>query len=315
MIRNLRSAACCRRNRLPLFAILVALWAANGSPGFAAPPQTAPAQAAAAVQMDHISVQKVGKGPAVFLVPGLSSPREVWADFVPELAKTHSVYLVQVNGFGGDDPRANLEPGVLDGIVADVRKLIGSERLERPALVGHSMGGLVGLMLARAHPSALGKLMIVDSLPYVGVIFVPGATVAMIEPNAARMRDQMAAQFGKAPDSAAAAAIARGQALKPESQARVARWVAAADARVSARAFYEDATTDLRPDLGRIAIPITVVHPWGGMLAKERADALYRGEYASTPNVTHVEVADSGHFVMLDQPEAFRAALDTFLRR
>lgn len=33
MIRRLRAIACCNRSRLPLFAILVALWAANGSPG------------------------------------------------------------------------------------------------------------------------------------------------------------------------------------------------------------------------------------------------------------------------------------------
>jgi hypothetical protein len=33
MIRRLRTAICCRKGRLPLFAILIALWAANGSPG------------------------------------------------------------------------------------------------------------------------------------------------------------------------------------------------------------------------------------------------------------------------------------------
>ena len=52
----------------------------------------------------------------------------------------------------------------------------------------------------------------------------------------------------------------------------------------------------------------------GLFLPKERADTLYRGEYAKAPNVTFVNVADSGHFIMLDQPEAFSAALTAFLR-
>ena len=159
MIRHLRSFACCRGGRLPLFAILVAIWAANGSPGIGATrPLPAPAVAAPAntVQMDHVSVQVVGAGKPVILIPGLSSPREVWAGVFPELAKGHRVYLVQVNGFGGDDPRANLEPGVIAGVVADIHRLIAAEKLQGAAVVGHSMGGLAGLMLAKAHPADVG---------------------------------------------------------------------------------------------------------------------------------------------------------------
>ena len=54
--------------------------------------------------MDHISIETIGKGSPVILIPGLSRPRAVWDGVAPELAKTHRVILVQVNGFGGDDP-------------------------------------------------------------------------------------------------------------------------------------------------------------------------------------------------------------------
>ena len=69
------------------------------------------------MQMSHISVVSIGKGTPVILIPGLSSPRTVWDGVVPGLAKTHRVYVVQVNGFAGDAPGANLSPGILDGIV------------------------------------------------------------------------------------------------------------------------------------------------------------------------------------------------------
>ncbi|RYE02537.1 MAG: alpha/beta hydrolase, partial [Sphingomonadales bacterium] len=88
--------------------------------------------------MEHISVQVIGKGSPVILIPGLSSPRAVWDGVTPELAKSHTVYLVQVNGFGGDDPRGNLAPGVVDGLVAELHQLIATRKLVKPAVIGHS---------------------------------------------------------------------------------------------------------------------------------------------------------------------------------
>ena len=277
---------------------------------------TAPKTDAVETQMPHISVQTVGKGAPVILIPGLSSPRAVWDGVVPTLARSHRVYVVQVNGFGGDDPRANLSPGILDGIVGDLHTLIAQSKIAKPAIVGHSMGGLVALMLAKAHPEDVGKLMIVDSLPYIGEIFAPGATVAALEPQAKAMRAGMAAAYGKPANSAANAALAARMALKPASRATVADWAAKADARVSAQAMYEDLTTDLRPDMASIAAPITLVYPWNAAApTMPAADALYRKAYAAAPHMTFVDIGDAAHFVMLDQPAAFQAALDAFLQR
>ncbi|QIG81810.1 alpha/beta hydrolase [Sphingosinithalassobacter tenebrarum] len=263
--------------------------------------------------MDHISIVKMGQGPAVFLIPGLSSPRAVWDSVAPELAKTHSVYLVQVNGFAGGDPRGNLEPGVLDGLVSDLHGFMADRGISGAAVVGHSMGGLAGLMLAKAHPGDVGKLMVVDALPFIGTLFAPDATVEMVEPQAAAMRDQMASLHGKPYPDAMAQQIAASNALKPESRARVAEWVKAADARVSAQAMYDDMTTDMRPAMAGITTPITLLYPFSAMLPQERADAVYQGAYADAPQVDFVPVGDSGHFIMLDQPEIFAETLTAFL--
>lgn len=274
-------------------------------------PQPAAAAIAAPsniTQMGHISVQVIGKGSPVILIPGLSSPRAVWDGVAPELAKTHTVYLVQVNGFAGDDPRDNLAPGLLEGVVSELHAYITEHKLRGAAVVGHSMGGLVSLMLAKLHPGDAGKLMIVDTLPYIGSLFMPDAKVEAIEPTAAAMRDRMAAAYGKPADAAGAAATAAQLALKPQSRDKVTAWAEASDPRVTGLAFYEDMTTDLRPDMAAIAVPVTLVYPAGA-----RGDALYHAEYAKVPHMTYVPVADSAHFVMLDQPDAFRAALVAFL--
>ena len=271
------------------------------------------ALAPAGVQMEHISVVTIGKGSPVILIPGLSSPRETWAGVTPELARHHRVHLVQVNGFGGDDPRANLSPGVLDGVVADLHAFISRERIAGAAVVGHSLGGLLALKLAAAHPGDAGRVMIVDALPFYGMLFGPGMTPAVIEPRAAMMRDAMKAGYGKPADPARSQALVNAMALKPSSRALVLGWTGKADARVGAQAMYEDLTTDVTADLPRIAVPLTLVVPYNDTLPQAQVDALYRGAYKGLPHLTVVEVPDAAHFVMLDQPEAFARALAAFL--
>ncbi|HWU95650.1 MAG TPA: alpha/beta hydrolase, partial [Sphingomonas sp.] len=84
--------------------------------------------------------------------------------------------------------------------------------------------------------------------------------------------------------------------------------------RVSAQSMYEDLQTDLRPDLAKIATPITVLVPWTAERGGEGPVLdLYKQEYAGAPKVTVQGVGDSGHFIMLDQPEAFRTALTAWL--
>ena len=289
--------------------------ALNISQAHAAPAAAAAASTPAiAMVMDHISIEVTGAGSPVFLIPGLASPREVWEGVVPELAKTHTVYLVQVNGFGvGDRPGANLQPGILDGVVSDLDGYISRRNIKGAAIVGHSMGGLIGLMFAKAHPDHVSRLMIVDSLPFFGMLFGPTATVATVEPQGTAIRDQMVAAYGKPADAAGAEATANRLALKPESRAKVKAWAMAADPRVSGEAMFEDLTTDLRPDLASIKTPITLVYPWAATgPTKAMADPLYRGAYAAAPNVSFVDVGDSAHFVMLDQPAVFAAALKVF---
>jgi pimeloyl-ACP methyl ester carboxylesterase len=249
------------------------------------------------------------------LVPGLSTPRGVWDRIAPELARNHQVLVVQVNGFGGDDAGANLKAGVLDGIVQDLHAYISSHRLGRVRLIGHSMGGLTGLKFAKGHPNDVERLMVVDALPFFAVLMDPAATVDKVRPAAEMMRAKVASAYGKPADPAAVEASVKSLALKPESIARMKAWAAAADPRVTAQALYEDLTTDVRPDLAGITTPVTVIVPWtAARFGEEQTLAFYKRQYATLPKATFVGVGDAGHFVMLDQPEKFAAAVDAFVK-
>jgi pimeloyl-ACP methyl ester carboxylesterase len=208
---------------------------------------------------------------------------------------------------------------VLNGVVANLDTYLARHKLRGAAVIGHSMGGLVGLMLAKTHPGDVSRLMVVDALPYFAVLMAPPGvdpTPAMVAPQAAVMRDRIAANYGKPLSAADLDAQTRGLALKPASVAIMRRWAAKADARVTARAMYEDLTTDLRGDLKSITTPITLLYPWNDAAGpnKTMADAFYRRQYAAAPNVRYVGIGDAAHMVMLDQPAAFAKSVDDFLK-
>src|SRR5690349_8754664 len=111
---------------------LILAAAAASTLNWTSPARCAPRPAASAGEerLPHISVRSIGTGSPVVLIPGLSTPRAVWNGIAPEVARNHRVLLVQVNGFSGDDPGANLQPGVLDGITADLSAYLTSHAIE-----------------------------------------------------------------------------------------------------------------------------------------------------------------------------------------
>ena len=280
---------------LILFAILIA----NLSSAHAASPKES--------RMKHISVVAIGKGQPVVLIPGLASPRAVWDGIAPELAKTHRVLLVQVNGFGGDAPGNNAKPGLLEGIVEDLAAHLSAEEAEKPAVIGHSMGGLIGMMLAKKHPRTAGKLMIVDALPFYGALMGPGATPDTVRPMAEQMRAMLV--NGPAPTQAPP-----NMSNTAAGQARVLDWLKASDRAVVGQALVEDATKDFTPELPALAgVPVTVLYAVPGAERAALTRALYASAYAKLPSARLVPIENSAHFIMLDQPAAFAGQVKEFL--
>jgi pimeloyl-ACP methyl ester carboxylesterase len=272
-----------------------------------AQPAAAPAAAPAETRLPHISVQSMGQGDPVVLIPGLASPRAVWDGIAPELARGHRVLLVQVNGFSGDDPGANLQGDILPGVVEDLVRYFDDNRIAHPAIIGHSMGGLIGMMLIKAHPDRVGRLLIVDSLPFFGVLMAPNATVESVRPVAGQLREMLRAQTGVQPAPG-------NMSLTDAGRARIGAWLAAANHQVAGQAAYEDVTSDLRADVPAIGrVPVTVLYavPNPAMAAMFRAT--FAGAYAAAPSIQVIPVENSAHFIMLDQPDRFRDAVIAFL--
>jgi len=277
--------------------------------------QPNPAAQHADVQMEHVSIRSIGSGPPVVLIPGLASPRAVYDNIASELARGRRVLLVQVNGFGGDAPRGNAEGAVIEGVVSDIASYLRRERLQRSAVVGHSLGGVVAMRLARDHAPLVDRLMIVDALPFIGTLFAPNATVESIRPAAEAMRQGYLSAASRPRQPSAEDPMLATMSITPQGRRQVSEWGIAANPQVAARALYEDMQEDLRPNLAAIArVPTTVLYAVPPQIAA-RARAMWTSAYAGAPTVRMIAVENSHHFIMLDQPEIFAREIAAFLAR
>jgi pimeloyl-ACP methyl ester carboxylesterase len=290
-----------------LAATLVLVQPTLATPAHCATPvATAPARFTATV---------TGKGPDVILIPGLASSGHAWDATVAQIAKTRRVHVIQVAGFADAPAGPNATGPVLQPLVDGLHTYIQANHLKAPAIIGHSLGGLAGMMLAADHPADVGRLMIVDSLPWAGLMFGPTATPEMMAPRITAMRDAIVAGTQQAYAAAEPAQMARLiKSTGPEAQAAIAA-ASASDHRVVGQAIADDFGTDMRPRLAAITAPVTMLYPWDAASGMPQAafDALYSTAFTPLPHKTIKRIDGSYHFIMIDQPAAFAREVDTFL--
>jgi pimeloyl-ACP methyl ester carboxylesterase len=268
------------------------------------------ARAEQIVVRDRFSDLVVGQGPDLVLIPGLTASRDTWKATAERLKSHYRLHLIQVAGFAGEPARGNAKGEVVVPTAEAIDAYLVEQKLVPAVLVGHSLGGTMTLYIAEHHPEHLKKAMLVDTLPYFATLMNPAATVETMKPRADAVRGRTEKMTPQQAEM-----MMKSMATSPADIAMIRRWGAASDASTVANATADDLQLDLRPDLGKITAPITLLHPdYSAMGAPPGAtDRMYRAEYAAAPTVEVVEIAPSLHFIMLDQPKKFDAALDDFL--
>jgi pimeloyl-ACP methyl ester carboxylesterase len=275
---------------------------------------TAGSQIAGPTRFTVVDAGTVGK-PDVVLIPGLSSSRAVWDAEAKLLAPNFRLHLVQVDGFAGTPAGVNVSGPMLPEIVDELHGYIAAAGIH-PVVVGHSLGGLLALMLADKYPGDVRKMVIVDTLPFYAVLFNPAATVEATKPYAEQMKQQLSAI--PADQYAGMQAMIAEQLVKdPAGQKLVAASSGASDRAVVVEAMTEDMLTDLRGDVAKIEVPTLVLYEYDPTLQQPDPaayEASMKAGYAPMPHVTLVRVDGSRHFIMYDQPAKFDAALEGFLK-
>jgi pimeloyl-ACP methyl ester carboxylesterase len=268
--------------------------------------------AAKSFTSDRITVTVVGSGPDVVLIPGLSSSPDVWKDTVAAVPG-YRYHLIKVAGFDGAPAGANASGPVLVPTADEIARYIAEAGLKSPAVVGHSMGGSMALLIAERHPGLASRVMVVDMMPFLGAMFGANSPDTLA-PVAGQIRDGIAKSTGdarKAQTEKTIASMIRTETMRPSAVAQGL----ASDPVVSGQGMYDLILTDLRPDLVKVKVPLTVlwVVPQGAPLTEAQMTGYYAMSYANAPQAVLKHIPDSWHFIMYDQPALFRTELRAFL--
>lgn len=282
---------------MSIFVVLLAC-------GRAAPPAR---EAGFVPRSFHVEV--TGSGPPMILVPGLGCSGRVWDTTVEHYRARYTVHVLTLAGFGGQPAAAPSEH-----LVADVRDelvaYLAARKLDRPVLVGHSLGGFVAYSVAAKVPERIGAVVAVDGVPFLGEYFHPGATAETARAGAEKLRAHTASLDAPSFATETRAYLAM-QIADPANVERVAADSVRSSPSVVGEAMFELLTTDLRPETARIVAP--VLHFAAGPAATK--DVVVSRTEAQLAGIARKQVVfvPAGHFVMLDAPDTFFGTLDRFL--
>jgi N-formylmaleamate deformylase len=239
-----------------------------------------------------------GRDP-VILVPGITSPAATWGFVGERFGETFDTYVLDVRGRGLSSAGPELDYS-LDAQAADLLAFAEALGLERFSVVGHSMGGRIGIRAARCRPAGLARLVLVDP-PVSG----PG-------------RRAYPAQLPWYIDSMALArrgTDAEGMRAycptwtEAQRQCR-AEWLHTCDERAVLESFAGFGTDDVHADLPTSAAPTLLIKAGKAEVVREEDIAEIRG---LLPGVQVARVADAGHMIPWDDEEGFYQAFGGFL--
>lgn len=265
-----------------------------------------------------LKVEVVGKGRPVLMVPGLNSAGETWSETCAALQADHvQCHIVTLPGFAGVPSAADASQ---DAWLADMRDrllaYVGSRKLRYPVVVGHSLGGFLALQMAIKQPNTFERVVVVDSLAFLGAVQNPSATAESVKPVAEAMRARMRSQ-DDASYRAGVSATLKGLVHDPRRVETLTAWGNASDRAITSEAMYEMMTTDLRGELGEIKVPVLVLGAWAAYApygsTKESTAAIYKVQYDKLAGV-RIEMSEGGyHFLMWDDPQWLQSQVRGFL--
>ena len=139
------------------------------------------------IEIQSFEVNVVGEGKPIILIHGFNSSPKTWDKTIDELKDNYECHILDLAGFTGSDPIKT--DHYLSKVAEDIKFYIEQKKLDKPAIIGHSMGGLISLMLTSKSTELVGPQIIVDSLPFLAAAQNPTATVESVKGMAENMKN------------------------------------------------------------------------------------------------------------------------------
>jgi pimeloyl-ACP methyl ester carboxylesterase len=233
--------------------------------------------------------------PPLVFIHGWTCDHTHWRFQAPEFAKKHRVVTVDLRGHGeSDKPDQDYS---IDAFVGDVTGLIGELGLQKPVIIGHSMGGTIALNLARKRPNLALGIVMIDS----PVVPLPGTMQPLVE--------QVFAGLNSPEYQAIAEEFVRMNMFNADSPPGLADEVLramGAPQRVTVTAIASTiAAESMRA--GPIPVPALFIRAATAFASEDELRERYPG--------LEVRTVGCGHFVQWEKPEETNRLIAGFLER
>ncbi len=252
------------------------------------------------------SAIKSGTGKqAIVFIPGFACSGDVWKETVEALKKDYTCYVLTMAGFAGVSPEKNPS---FESWKMQIARFIKEKNIEKPILIGHSMGGGLALAIASDFPYLAGKIVVVDALP---------CLMALTNP-----------EFKSFPDKDCSEMINRISAMNEEEFARMQRmsaaslttdsskfdeivnWGLKSDRETFAKMYCDFSNTDLRERIKSITVPsLILLEPHF-----KNIEAVIKEQYKKLSTVQFAYANKGLHFVMFDDKEWFMNQISEFIK-
>ncbi|MCF8255903.1 MAG: alpha/beta hydrolase [Bacteroidia bacterium] len=251
-------------------------------------------------------VEISGKGKqAIIFIPGFASSGDVWKETKMKYEKDFTCYTLTMAGFAGVKPQPN---ATFVNWETGIAIYIKDHKIEKPIVIGHSMGGGLALALASDYPNLIGKIIVVDALPCLAALFDPKFKAKEKTDCSATVQQMTTAsdeQFYQMQKQSIPKLLA-----DTSKQEMVIGWSVKSDRKTFAEMYCDFSNTDLREKIKSIKCPSLI------LLEEyfQNVNPIIVEQYKNLENASLRYSTKGLHFIMYDDQDWYFEQIATFIQ-
>jgi pimeloyl-ACP methyl ester carboxylesterase len=251
--------------------------------------------------------KKTGKGDrSIIFIPGFACSGEVWDETRSAYENDYTCYTLTMAGFAGVPP----QPGsTFQDLEKGIATFIRQNKIDKPVIIGHSMGGGLAMALAADYPGLMSKIIVVDALPCLSALMNPSFKAKENNDCSTMISEITSAtkeQFYQMQKQTIPRLLA-----DTSKQELVVSWSVRSDRTTFAEMYCEFSNTDLRERIAAVKCPALILLESYFVNLKPAITEQFKNLVTAD-----LQYAGKGlHFIMYDDKEWYKKELNDFIKQ